>query len=264
MPLASTFGCDIQGVLFDWGDTLVHPPGITTDPESHFGCVEAFYKQDLPAKFVVANGGDRESHWPAFCHNYKAVAATQIQETLATGKEHSFEQRFKRALDVTFPDAAQPGDDELIWMACRFGERVALECWQISNAESVLTQLRKSFDIGLLSNYPHPPAVYRSLEHFDLLQYIDAVTISGAIGWAKPDSRAFAHAIGLMGLSAEQVLYVGDDLVNDMQGAKAFGMHTAWLPRQGQSGEQTSVDVTLSNLTDLLQLLPDIDRGFPG
>ena len=261
MSPSRLFESDIRGVLFDWGDTLVHPPGITTDPESNFGCVEEFYKKDMPIKYVATRDGDHEKSWPAFCQNYQAVAAKQIQETLETGKEHSFEQRFKRALHETFPDAQEPDDNDLAWMARRFGERVASECWQISHAEAVLPQLRNKFSIGLLSNYPHPPAVYQSLEHFDLLSHIDTVTVSGAIGWAKPDARAFEHAIGVMELSAEQVLYVGDDLVNDMQGAKTFGMSTAWLPRRGQTGQHEFVDVTLSNLTDLLRLLPQSQNG---
>ena len=243
---------DIRGVLFDWGDTLVHPPGITTDVEGHFGCVEAFFRYDLPERVSLPSGtGDRE--WQAFRTNYKSVASDQIKGSLETGREHSFEERFARTLNLTFP-VINPDEATAAWMAAKFGTRVVGECWQIKDAETVLPRLREKLQVGLLSNYPHAPAVHASLERFDLLRHFDAMTVSGEIGWSKPHARAFELAIGRMGLSPGQLLYVGDDLINDMEGAKAYGMHTAWLPRKGQSGQHSSVDVTLTGLTDLVEL----------
>ena len=93
-----------------------------------------------------------------------------------------------------------------------------------------------------------------------MVAHLDMVAVSVEIGWAKPDPRAFTHAIDRMGLAPEQVLYVGDDLVNDMQGAKAFGMQTAWLPRQGQREGDPSIDVTLTELADLVDLLGTVAR----
>lgn len=249
---------DIRGVLFDWGDTLVHPPGITTDVDGHFGCVEAFFREDLPERFALARSvGDTE--WQTFRSNYASVAGDQIRGSLETGREHSFEERFGRTLGLTFPTEL-PDQATLAWMATKFGARVAAQCWQIKDAESVLPTLRKKLKLGLLSNYPHAPAVHTSLERFSLHRHLDAITVSGEIGWAKPDPRAFEHAIAGMGMSPGQLLYVGDDLVSDMDGAKAYGMHTAWLPRTGQGGEHASVDVTLTGLTDLVELLISDDQ----
>lgn len=246
------FDHNIRGVLFDWGDTLVHPPGITTDVDGHFGCVEAFFKEDLPERFPSAQATD-DVAWQAFRSNYESVARDQIRGSLETGREHSFEERFARTLGLTFPNEV-PDEASQAWMARKFGSRVAAQCWQIKNAETVLPKLRANLKLGLLSNYPHAPAVHASLERFNLDQHLDAITVSGEIGWAKPDPRAFEHAIQQMGMPADQLLYVGDDLVNDMQGAKDYGMHTAWLPRKGQGGEHASVDVTLTGLSDLVEL----------
>ena len=253
---------NIRGVVFDWGDTLIHPPGMTTDVDGHFSCVEAFFLADLPKRFPAAGAVDN-SMWQAFRHNYERVAHAQIQETFATGNEHSFEERFARVLAATFAVVTAPDEADLAWMAERFGERVASECWQIANAETVLSQLARIFRIGLLSNYPHAPAVHASLERFGLLIHMDTVAVSGDIGWAKPDARAFDHIIAAIGLPPEHLLYVGDDIVNDMQGAKAVGMATAWLPRRGQgesqAGPPACVDVTITGLTDLVDLLDNVD-----
>ena len=250
---------DIRGVLFDWGDTLVHPPGLTTDAAGHYGCVEAFFAEDLPEKFPIS-GRMTSAIWPTFRDHYGTVAQGQIEGTLRTGREHSFQERLARTLGLTFPSGAAPSASELDWMAGRLAARIAAQCCQIKDAEHVLPQLRRRFQVGLLSNYPHASAVHASLERFGLVAHLDMVAVSVEIGWAKPDPRAFTHAIDRMGLAPEQVLYVGDDLVNDMQGAKAFGMQTAWLPRQGQREGDPSIDVTLTELADLVDLLGTVAR----
>ncbi len=85
---SATFNRDIRGVLFDWGDTLVHPPGITTDTEDHFSCIEAFFREDLPGRFPAPSSAD-DAGWHAFRKNYEAVAGNQIRGTLETGRELS-------------------------------------------------------------------------------------------------------------------------------------------------------------------------------
>lgn len=259
MASASICNRDIRGIIFDWGDTLIHPPGLMTDANGHFGCVEAFFREDLPTRLPVARGAD-DTTWQTFRRNYAQVAQSQIEETHATGNEHSFEERFARTLAATFSDLVMPAEQDLLWMATRFGQRVAAECWQIANAETVLPHLAQRFRVGLLSNYPHAPAVHASLERFGLLTHLDTVVVSGDVGWAKPDARAFEHTIAAIGLPPEHLLYVGDDVVNDMEGAKAVGMATAWLPRKGHSGQHSSVDVTITGLTDLVGLLDGSDK----
>ena len=260
MATASISNRDIRGVIFDWGDTLIHPPGLTTDSDGHFGCVEAFFREDLPNRFAPARDVS-DGTWQRFRKNYESVARRQIQESLETGAEHSFEERFACTLAETFAQADTPADADLAWMATRFGERVASECWQMANADAVLPRLARHFKIGLLSNYPHAPAVHASLERFGLLTHMDTVVVSGDIGWAKPDPRAFEHTVTAIGVPPQHLLYVGDDIVNDMQGAKAAGLVTAWLPRQnqdrGDGGRHACVDVTITGLSDLTALLGD-------
>jgi 2-haloalkanoic acid dehalogenase type II len=48
-------------------------------------------------------------------------------------------------------------------------------------------------------------------------------------GVGKPDARIFQEALRRLGLAAGQVLHVGDDWLLDVQGARAAGLHTAWV-----------------------------------
>ena len=59
--------------------------------------------------------------------------------------------------------------------------------------------------------------------------------VSEEQGYAKPDPRIFQDAMSALGLEApEQVLFVGDNPVTDIEGARSFGMRTAWVSRGKQ------------------------------
>lgn len=53
-------------------------------------------------------------------------------------------------------------------------------------------------------------------------------------GIAKPAPRIFHEACARLGLAPAQVLHVGDDPELDVAGARAAGLRTAWLNRDGQ------------------------------
>ena len=59
--------------------------------------------------------------------------------------------------------------------------------------------------------------------------------MSEEVGYRKPDPRIFRDAFDLTGLtSPDQVLFVGDNPQADIEGAKRFGMQTAWVRRGRQ------------------------------
>ena len=64
------------------------------------------------------------------------------------------------------------------------------------------------------------------------------IIVSEASGYKKPDPRIFRDALKLTGISSpEHVLFVGDNPHADIDGAKRFGMQTAWVRRGRQFPE---------------------------
>ncbi len=59
----------------------------------------------------------------------------------------------------------------------------------------------------------------------------DVVTMSAAMGVAKPDPAFFARALELMQADAADVAYVGDRLDNDVAPSVAAGMRAIWIRR---------------------------------
>ena len=73
---------------------------------------------------------------------------------------------------------------------------------------------------------------HRTCRAADLDRLAPFIIVSEEAGYAKPDPRIFRDALKAIGLtSPEQVMFVGDNPVADIDGAKRFGMKAAWVRR---------------------------------
>jgi 2-haloacid dehalogenase len=66
--------------------------------------------------------------------------------------------------------------------------------------------------------YPHAPAL------FEFLELLDDVVVSGTVGAAKPDPRAYEIAAERAGLPLDHLAFVDDKQLN-VDAAAALGMH---------------------------------------
>ena len=108
-------------------------------------------------------------------------------------------------------------------------------------AANVLGALQRTKTLALISNFDHPPHVYRVLREQGLHGYFKTVVISGEVGWKKPHPRIFKLALHQAGLSAEEVIYVGDT-EEDVKGAKAAGITPILIARSGNSTDPRFLD----------------------
>lgn len=65
--------------------------------------------------------------------------------------------------------------------------------------------------------------------------------ISSVVGWRKPAPPFFEAVSHQLNVLPEQVLFVGDDLINDVNGARRAGMQTAWIHRKPFTGADPDV-----------------------
>ena len=247
----------VRAILFDWGDTLVRPPGITTNPVGHFECVKRFFHADLQP--AIINSGGEHLQWSTFRDEYNEATMDHVRRTLRTGREHSFAMRIQSTL-ARCGQSDLLNDSACLRLGNALGHYISLTSVPIEGARETVSDLAKLYRIGLLSNYPHAPAVRQSLAAADILKHLHEIVISAEIGWSKPSPQAFEAAMQALDTPPESILFVGDDLENDMRGARAMGMRTAWLPRAEQRElvdgiDHELVDIRLESISDLLQIL---------
>jgi putative hydrolase of the HAD superfamily len=86
------------------------------------------------------------------------------------------------------------------------------------------------------------------------LDRCEALFVSSQIGFPKPAPQFFAAVEQRLQLPAERILLVGDDEVNDLQGARAAGWQAVLLAR----GVPSERDDSIQSLAELLERLPAI------
>ena len=83
------------------------------------------------------------------------------------------------------------------------------------------------------------------------------VIVSQDVGYRKPDARIFRDALEATGLTApEHAMFVGDNPAADIDGAKRFGMQTAWIRRgRRYPAALEPPDHTVDHVTEVRRIL---------
>ncbi len=168
------------------------------------------------------------SRYPRIPQRFSPAAMLEVRAALLTEQPHqSHDLSFLRretiarcAAEVGYKrDMAQ--EAFAVWLAARnqvepYGEVVA-----------ALENLKARFRLATLSNGNADLAVIGLAHHFE-------VTLSaGALGYAKPDPRAYAALADALTLKPAQILFVGDEPHADVDGPRTAGMQTVWMNRTG-------------------------------
>ncbi|MFA1819825.1 HAD family hydrolase [Virgibacillus oceani] len=125
---------------------------------------------------------------------------------------------------------------------------------------SVLDQLKGDYQLLLLTN-GSPDLQNTKLDITpELMSYFEHIIISGDFGKGKPDPSIFTHALEQAGVSNEEALMVGDNIMTDILGANKAEIDSVWVNRHGREHGEVVPTYEVSNLEELLVLLADINR----
>jgi putative hydrolase of the HAD superfamily len=106
------------------------------------------------------------------------------------------------------------------------------------DARPVLEELRgRGLQIGLLSNSARD--LDKFVAHHALR--VDAVLTSISHGKTKPHETIFRRMLELLGVEPAEAAMVGDTLEDDVEGARAVGMHALLVDREGRYPELESI-----------------------
>jgi putative hydrolase of the HAD superfamily len=92
------------------------------------------------------------------------------------------------------------------------------------------------------------------LRRLGLADRFEVVVHSAGVGAAKPDPRPFLVALELLELAPQECVHVGDDPVNDGDGAAAAGLRAILVDRSGAAPAERTV-ASLGEVPALLDLL---------
>ncbi|MDK1476093.1 HAD family hydrolase [Streptomyces sp. 549] len=236
----------IRAVLWDVDDTLFDYTGA--DRLAALG--------HLAAEGLLDGYGTPE----AALEHWRAVMEQAFARFLA-GELDFLGHRRERARGVAGLDLADAEADE--WFG-RYVARYEAEWALFPDVLPVLDALADGYRHGVLSN-SSTRNQDRKLRTLGVRDRFEVLVCAEDLRCAKPDPGAFAAACEAMGLPPEEVVYVGDQLVTDAQGARAAGLTGVWLDRLGTGGTWTPRIGGLAELPGLLGRLPaDRAAAQPG
>ncbi|MDE1821597.1 MAG: HAD family hydrolase [Euryarchaeota archaeon] len=121
-----------------------------------------------------------------------------------------------------------------------------------------LGEIQPQYRMAILSNTREATRsdIAQELSRLGIAQHFQAIVTSTDIGWRKPHPLAFEAVLSALGLPPGRTVMVGNELDNDVAGAKAMGMrtvHLRWSPRYRQepTAEEERATVTIEEFNDL-------------
>ncbi|SDN83306.1 putative hydrolase of the HAD superfamily [Paenibacillus sp. yr247] len=120
----------------------------------------------------------------------------------------------------------------------------------------VLDALKGNYQLLLLTNGSPDLQKEKLAGVPNIASYFNHIVISGEFGEGKPAISIFNHALGLLGIQAEEGIMIGDKLTTDILGSGSIGMRNIWINHHGlQSGDEIVPVYEVSRLQDILPIV---------
>ena len=146
-------------------------------------------------------------------HAERTLVEVNLAECVKTGL---------RALGVT--------EDYSLWIIKLIHRSLKDNLIIFEDSMDTLKRLSARYPLGLISNTTIPGVYFaEDLDEIGMSAYFKHMLFTADLGMRKPHSSVFERMLDLLGVAAENSLYVGDSFKNDVFGPSRLGMKTAWI-----------------------------------
>lgn len=232
-------------VLFDCMETLID---LSKLPNLRDYAAWGFY------------GSGVEELWEDFDGYFRTflVAKAELSARLPEYADYEMKSRFFQIVRSSFPDMDYGRVDET-------AKRLYENYWKNYKAMSyvredvreVLPELAKCFRLGVVSNFMVMGGIEEMLEMHGLIGNLEFVVTSVAEGWRKPHPAIYKKAVDSMGAFGGEIVFVGDDYINDFVKPGSMGMKPIFLDRYERHPE------IAERVTDFYQLRDKLNPKNP-
>jgi len=205
---------EVRAVFFDAVGTVIHPepPAATVYAEVGRRHGSRLSEDEIHVRFASA-----------FCREEERdkVAGWRTSEEREV-------QRW-RSIVATVLDDVSDAEDAFRQLFQHFGRPSAWRCAE-DVAQTLQGLRQRGLHMGLASNYDK--RLRSVVAGMSGLADVTALAISSEIGWRKPAAQFYDVVGHVFHLSPQQVLMVGDDPVNDYEGARKAGLQAVLFEPQ--------------------------------
>ena len=204
----------IRAIAFDLFNTL-----ITVEPQTLDDANKRLFASLSEDGFKLDADSFRRAH--------RQAALRHIEHCRKDGRETHNRFWIRDALEEQgYP--VSPEDRRIAAAVKAYFSAFLDHCRLVPRTKEMLTALRASYRLGLLTNFTHGPAARMLLSHVGLVPFFKVVIISGELGYRKPHPLPFEELVKHLGVETHEAVYVEDDPEPDIQGARQAGLHPVW------------------------------------
>jgi len=236
-PTDTSFRYD--AVIFDVGGTLIGFPNWSP------------FQQFLAEAGLPASEEDAR----IFHSRFLAVMASERDGAKGMGVEEAkLEAWWHLVFRKTWPGRPDLAQEMLYWLRTDRFDRIQ------PDSLAALEALRAmKMRMGVLSNYTAD--LEDMLRRVGLHDYFEFVIVSSVVGLAKPDPRIFDLAVAKLQRPRHRLLYVGDYMGDDIEGARGAGLDAVLIDRNNRFPEAPCPRIR--NLQDLVPYVRGPQRPAP-
>jgi putative hydrolase of the HAD superfamily len=226
------FSTTIRAIFFDAVGTLIHPSPSAAEVYSTVG---RRFGSHLDQGTVARR----------FAQAFQKQEEQDCAEALRTGEERE-RARWRAIVADVLDDVHDP---ERCFQSL-YDHFARADAWRADpDAAGVLQELAgRGYQLGICSNFDG--RLRCLVTALPALRPVQHVVISSEVGWRKPAQAFFRQLPQRVGLPPAQVLVVGDDPVNDFEGAQAAGLEVLLFDPHGK--ETAPVACRLTSLRELV------------
>lgn len=209
--------CDIKGILFDSGDTLVRPIGGNWWPGARF-------------REILDNYNIRDLSWSRMeCALEEGIRYLDDHHHLMTVDEER--DQFQTFYRIVLEHLGLHYHDTSLLSALARARVDEVDFEVYDDTPAVLERLYKNgLSLGVISDAW--PSLERKHRLLGLRSYFQTFVISAQIGCCKPDERIYKRAIDELRLPPENLLFV-DDVPENVEKAIELGLRGVLMVRNG-------------------------------
>ena len=244
---------NIKAILFDINGTLVD---INTDEAN-----EEIYRG---LSHILTYQGITMHRWEVRDEYYRLM---DLQRKASGEKYPEFNvvELFREMLVQRRPEPGIMPPGKLEWLPVFLAEayrglsRNRLQLYP--GVLDVLPDLRSRFRLGIISD-AQTAWCLPEMRAVGIEAYFDPIIVSGDVGYRKPDPRLFTAALAALQLTAEDVLFVGNDMFRDVYAAQQCGIKTVFFSSNqgGKQAEGVKPDYVIYQVPELRQAVEFFER----
>ncbi len=220
---------NVKAVLFDAVGTLIRP--VPSVADAYFAAGRKYgssrTSSEIAARF--ASAWRIEQHREPVHSGDSETGVENFQPLLRNPTSESLEvHRWQRIVAHVLDDVVEAQQQLFTDLWDHFSESCH---WRLfDDVPSAWNSCRElGLRVGIASNFDG--RLVRLCSQFAPLTQCPALFYSSAVGFSKPDPRFFDAVAKQLELRPNQILLVGDDLENDLIGARAAGWHALLIDR---------------------------------